>query len=75
MQLLLTFSVHDDITIMIINVFDRLEFHNNTMIKREYTTTSSVVCLAGAVANEADPDRCCNPKVPSSIPAGGKGFP
>ena len=74
MQLLLSFSVHDDITIMIINVFDRLEFHNYTMIKREYTTTSSVVCLAGAVANVADSDRC-NPKVPSSIPAGGKDFP
>ena len=34
------------------------------------------VCLAGAVANVADSDRCrCNPKVPSSIPAGGKDFP
>ena len=32
--------------------------------------------LAGAVANVADSDRCrCNPKVPSSIPAGGKDFP
>ena len=31
------------------------------------------MCLAGAVANVADPDRCrCNPKVPGSIPAGGK---
>ena len=43
MQLLLSFSVHDDITIMIINVFDRLKFHNNIMIKREYTTTSIVI--------------------------------
>ena len=35
-----------------------------------------VMCLAGAVANVADPDRCrCNPKVPGSIPAGGKDFP
>ena len=34
------------------------------------------MCLAGAVANVADSDRCrCNPKVPSSIPAGGKDFP
>ena len=33
------------------------------------------VCLAGAVANVADSDRCRNPKVPSSIPAGGKDFP
>ena len=33
------------------------------------------VCLAGAVANVADWDRCCNPKVPSSIPVGGKDFP
>ena len=34
------------------------------------------VCLAGAVANVADSNRCrCNPKVPSSIPAGGKDFP
>ena len=36
---------------------------------------SSIECLAGAVANVADSDRCCNPKVPSSIPAGGKDFP
>ena len=34
------------------------------------------MCLAGAVANVADSDRCRrNPKVPSSIPAGGKDFP
>ena len=33
------------------------------------------LCLAGAVANVADSDRCCNPKVPSSILAGGKDFP
>ena len=34
------------------------------------------MCLAGTVANVADSDRCrCNPKVPSSIPAGGKDFP
>ena len=33
------------------------------------------MCLAGAVANVADSNRCCNPKVPSSIPAGGKDFP
>ena len=32
------------------------------------------MCLAGAVANLADSDRC-NPKVPSSIPTGGKDFP
>ena len=32
------------------------------------------LCLAGAVANVADSNRC-NPKVPSSIPAGGKDFP
>ena len=31
------------------------------------------MCLADAVANVAR-DRC-NPKVPSSIPAGGKDFP
>ena len=34
-----------------------------------------IECLAGAVANVADLDRCCNPKVPSSIPDGGKDFP
>ena len=33
------------------------------------------MCLAGAVANVTDSDRCCNPNVPSSIPAGGKDFP
>ena len=32
------------------------------------------MCLAGAVANVADSDRC-NPKVLSSIPDGGKEFP
>ena len=32
------------------------------------------MCLAGAVANVADLNRC-NPKVPSSIPADGKDFP
>ena len=26
------------------------------------------MCLAGAVANVSDSDRCCNPKVPSSNP-------
>ena len=31
-------------------------------------------CLAGAVYDVADPGRC-NPKVPSSIPAGDKDFP
>ena len=32
--------------------------------------------LAGAVANVTDSGRCkCNPKVSSSIPAGGKDFP
>ena len=37
---------------------------------------NSFVCLAGAVANVTDSDRCrCNPKVQSSIPAGGKDFP
>ena len=37
---------------------------------------TSHMCLAGAVANVADSDRCRrNPKVPSSIPAGGKDFP
>ena len=34
----------------------------------------SVMCLTGAVANVADSGRC-NPKVSSSIPAGGKDFP
>ena len=29
------------------------------------------MCLDCAVANVADSDRCCNLKVPSSIPAGG----
>ena len=39
-------------------------------------STFTHMCLAGAVANVADSDRCrCNPKVPSSIPAGGKDFP
>ena len=33
-----------------------------------------LACLAGAVANVADSGHC-NPKVPSSIPAGGKDFP
>ena len=33
------------------------------------------MCLPGAVANVTDSDRCCNPKVPSSIHAGGKDFP
>ena len=33
------------------------------------------LCLAGAVANVTDSQRCCNPKVLSSIPAGGKDFP
>ena len=33
------------------------------------------MCLAGAVANVADSDRCCNPKVLSSIPDVGKDFP
>ena len=38
--------------------------------------TWMTMCLTGAVANVADSDRCrCNPKVPSSIPAGGKDFP
>ena len=32
------------------------------------------MCLAGAVANVPDSNGC-NPKVPSSIPAGGKEFP
>ena len=37
---------------------------------------SKFMCLASAVANVADSDRCrCNPKMPSSIPAGGKDFP
>ena len=37
-----------------------------------------IMCLAGAVANlpdSPDSDRCCNPKVPSSNPTGGKDFP
>ena len=35
-----------------------------------------ITVIHGAVANVADSDRCrCNPKVPSSIPAGGKEFP
>ena len=34
----------------------------------------SSLCLAGAVTNVADSNRC-NPKVPSSIPAGVKDFP
>ena len=34
-----------------------------------------LMCLAGAVANVSDSDRCCNPKVPSSILAGGKDIP
>ena len=33
----------------------------------------SMVCLAGVVANVADLGRC-NPKIPSSIPAGGNDF-
>ena len=33
------------------------------------------MCLAGGVANVSDSDRCCNPKVPSSNPTGGKDFP
>ena len=38
--------------------------------------TSLLNSQDGAVANVADSDRCrCNPKVPSSIPAGGKDFP
>ena len=38
--------------------------------------TISSICLAGVVANVADSNRCrCNPKVPSSIPAGCKDFP
>ena len=32
------------------------------------------MCFAGAVANVANSD-CCNPKVPSSTPAGSKDFP
>ena len=45
---------------------------NATDIAEHYDT----MCLAGAVANVADSDRCrCNPKVPSSIPADGKDFP
>ena len=40
------------------------------------TTVWNTVCLAGAVDNVAGSDRCrCNPKVPSSIPTGGKDFP
>ena len=37
--------------------------------------SASLMCLAGAVANVTDSDHCCNPKVPSSVPAGGKDFP
>ena len=33
-----------------------------------------IMCLAGAVDNVAD-SKSLNPKVPSSIPAGGKDFP
>ena len=41
----------------------------------EAFTSIGEMCLAGAVANVADSDRCCNPKMPSSIPAAGKDFP
>ena len=47
-----------------------------TTFKFEITMEHTYMCLAGAVANVADSDRCrCNPKVPSSIPAGDKDFP
>ena len=36
---------------------------------------SCLTPLAGAVANVSDSDRCCNSKVPSSNPTGGKDFP
>ena len=53
--------------------------YNNYHINQQelkVSTFSLDVCLAGAVANVADSNRCrCNPKVPSSIPAGGKDFP
>ena len=54
-------------------IFPKQVLHSiyNSLIMR-----SMCMCLAGAVANVADSDRCrCNPKVPSSIPAGGKDFP
>ena len=33
------------------------------------------MCLAGAVANVSESDCCCNPKVLSSNPTGGKDIP
>ena len=48
-------------------LFILLQVYNKSLIK--------LICtLTGAVANAADSNRC-NPKVPSSIPAGGKNFP
>ena len=50
-----------------------LTFKENLVKALDKASTS---VLAGAVANVADSNRCrCNPKVPSSIPAGGKDFP
>ena len=49
---------------------------NNLIYYNMCVLLAQWVCLAGAVANVADSNRCrCNPKVPSSIPAGGKDFP
>ena len=45
------------------------------MVPHNDMNRTNLVCLAGAVANVTDSDRCCNPKVLSSIPAGGKNFP
>ena len=58
---------------MLINIFAKFA----CCLKLQYLILFFVKsCLAGAVANVADPDRCrCNPKVPGSIPAGGKDFP
>ena len=44
------------------------------MDESNFVAYTQYVCLAGAVANVADSNRC-DPKVPSSMPAGGKDFP
>ena len=50
--------------------------HVTDIVDAMYKADAAGECFAGAVANVADSDRCrCNPKVPSSIPAGGKDFP